>query len=66
MSERGLDFTVMSYNILAQNLLEDNRYLYTDCDEYILRWKYRKRQLMAELKHHRPDVSYIIQYHRFR
>lgn len=54
--QQGLEFTVMSYNVLAQNLLRDNMYLYTDCDYDVLEWKYRKEQLLAELKHHKPDV----------
>ena len=33
-------------------------YLYTDCDYHLLRWSYRKHQLLAELKHHTPDVGY--------
>ena len=58
-SQQGFDFRVMSYNVLAQRLLEDNSYLYRDCDNNVLKWKNRKRGLMAELRYHRPDVCML-------
>lgn len=47
----------MSYNILAQNLLEDNPYLYTTCEDDFLDWEYRQQKLLCEIKRHYPDVS---------
>lgn len=53
---RGFEFTVMSYNVLAQNLLEDNFGLYTNCLPEALEWENRRRLLMKELKYHSPDI----------
>jgi mRNA deadenylase 3'-5' endonuclease subunit Ccr4 len=56
---RGIEFTVMSYNILAQNLLENNYNLYYNSPHEVLDWRYRKKQLMRELIYHSPDVIYL-------
>ncbi|XP_045168084.2 protein angel homolog 2-like isoform X2 [Mercenaria mercenaria] len=53
---RGFEFTVMSYNVLAQNLLEDNYNMYYNSPHKVLDWKYRKKQLLKELRYHSPDV----------
>lgn len=50
------DFSVMSYNILSQQLLEDNAYLYRHCDPDVLPWEYRLHNLLAEIQHHNADV----------
>lgn len=47
----------MSYNILSQELLQDNRYLYGHCDPAHLSWDYRLPNLLAELQHLDADVS---------
>ncbi|XP_033736218.1 protein angel homolog 2-like isoform X2 [Pecten maximus] len=52
----GTDFTVMSYNVLAQNLLHDNMYLYLNSEEKHLQWDYRKHILLREIKEHLPDI----------
>lgn len=52
-----LQFTIATYNVLAQNLLEDNRYLYRHCEKEWLMWPYRQEHLLAELIFHQPDVS---------
>ncbi|KAL5008141.1 hypothetical protein ScPMuIL_013722 [Solemya velum] len=54
--EPGFNFTVMSYNILAQNLLEDNSYLYENCDDDFLNWEYRQQKLLGEISRFRPDI----------
>lgn len=51
----GLVFTVMSYNVLAQGLLEDNPYLYQHCHEDVLQWTLRRKNLLAELKEINAD-----------
>lgn len=51
------DFTVMSYNILAQDLLEANQELYTHCPLGVLSWEYRFPNLTQEFKKWEPDAS---------
>lgn len=53
----AFDFSVMSYNILSQELLQDNAYLYRHCDPGILPWNHRLPNLLAEIKQHDADVS---------
>lgn len=52
----GLVFTVLSYNVLAQGLLEDNPYLYHHCHEEVLRWPLRRQNLLTELREANADV----------
>ena len=53
-------FSIATYNVLAQNLLEENSYLYSHCsEERYLEWSYRQQQLLAEITHYEPDVSCI-------
>lgn len=47
----------MSYNILSQELLQDNAYLYRHCDPDVLPWDHRLPNLLAEIKQHDADVS---------
>ncbi|XP_077409553.1 protein angel homolog 2 [Vanacampus margaritifer] len=53
---RAFDFSVMSYNILAQDLLQANAYLYPRCPPAALHWPLRLRNLLAELRHYDADV----------
>lgn len=55
----SMDFTVMSYNILAQDLLEQNQYLYAHCPPEVLQWDYRCSLLLNEIVNWAPDVSQI-------
>uniref|UniRef100_A0A8C9FP56 Angel homolog 2 n=1 Tax=Pavo cristatus TaxID=9049 RepID=A0A8C9FP56_PAVCR len=50
------DFTVMSYNILSQNLLEDNSHLYKHCRQRLLIWTYRFPNILQEIKQLDADV----------
>ncbi|NWW76235.1 ANGE2 protein, partial [Climacteris rufus] len=50
------DFTVMSYNILSQNLLEDNSHLYRHCRQRLLFWTYRFPNILQEIKQLDADV----------
>nr|XP_019966407.1 PREDICTED: protein angel homolog 2 isoform X1 [Paralichthys olivaceus] len=50
------DFSVMSYNILSQELLQDNVYLYRHCDPGVLPWEYRLPNLLAEIQQHDADI----------
>lgn len=56
-SEAKFDFTVMSYNILSQNLLEDNSHLYKHCRQRLLIWTYRFPNILQEIKQLDADVS---------
>ncbi|XP_009870804.1 PREDICTED: protein angel homolog 2 isoform X2 [Apaloderma vittatum] len=55
-SEAKFDFTVMSYNILSQNLLEDNSHLYKHCRQRLLIWTYRFPNILQEIKQLNADV----------
>ncbi|KFV12322.1 Protein angel 1, partial [Tauraco erythrolophus] len=50
------EFRVMSYNILAQDLVEQGLDLYLHCHPDILNWNYRCPNLLQEIQHWDPDV----------
>ncbi|NWU76991.1 ANGE1 protein, partial [Onychorhynchus coronatus] len=50
------EFRVMSYNILAQDLVEQGIDLYVHCHPDILNWNYRLPNLLQEIQHWDPDV----------
>ncbi|XP_071602010.1 protein angel homolog 1 isoform X2 [Heliangelus exortis] len=50
------EFRVMSYNILAQDLVEQGLDLYVHCHPDILNWNYRFPNLLQEIQHWDPDV----------
>lgn len=52
----AFDFSVMSYNILSQELLHDNAYLYRHCDPGVLDWKHRLPNLLSEIRQHDADI----------
>ncbi|CAI9729609.1 Hypothetical predicted protein [Octopus vulgaris] len=52
----GFEFSIMSYNILAQDLLEYHKYLYTYCKSKILSWEYRRWCLLKEIDTLSPDI----------
>ncbi|XP_024861537.1 protein angel homolog 1 isoform X2 [Kryptolebias marmoratus] len=52
----SMDFTVMSYNILAQDLLELNEHLYIHCPLEVLDWNYRCSLLLKEINNWTPDI----------
>lgn len=49
-------FTLASYNVLSQNLLDNNKRLYKICQPRFLTWTYRKAALKKELSYYQPDV----------
>lgn len=55
-SQAVFDFTVMSYNILAQDLLEAHPNLYTHCPLEVLQWDYRLHNLVQEFQKWEPDI----------
>ncbi|NP_001089542.1 angel homolog 2 S homeolog [Xenopus laevis] len=52
----NFDFTVLSYNILSQDLLEDNSHLYSHCRRPILIWSYRLPNILKELADMNADI----------
>lgn len=58
--EPVFEFTFMSYNILAQDLLEGNPELYIHCSEKVLVWSTRLKGIIVEIQTWRPDVSRML------
>ncbi len=52
-------FSVMCYNILAQDLVEANQQLYTHCPLEVLDWSYRCSLLLEEILKWAPDVRFF-------
>lgn len=50
------DFAVLSYNILSQDLVDQNQHLYQHCAPPILRWDYRWPNILQELQHWEADI----------
>lgn len=48
----------MSYNILADDLLQTNPDLYAHCPQEVLDWNYRCMRLLVEIQKWAPDVSH--------
>ncbi|XP_068436564.1 protein angel homolog 1 isoform X2 [Clinocottus analis] len=55
-TKASMDFTVMSYNILAQDLLEANPELYTHCPLEVLDWSCRCSLILEEVQKWEPDI----------
>ena len=55
----GFDFTVLSYNVLSDDLLWQNKSLYHGCPEWVLGWQYRKKSLLKEIITYNADVSIL-------
>lgn len=58
-TKASMDFTVMSYNILADDLLKANPELYTHCPLEVLDWSYRWILVLEEILKWEPDVSHM-------
>lgn len=52
----GLAFSVLSYNILSQRLLEMHSYLYNHHDNQSLNWNRRFYNLVGEILYNKPDI----------
>lgn len=57
MTSACMDFTVMSYNILAEDLLQANLDLYAHCPWEVFDWNYRCMRILEEIEKWEPDVS---------
>lgn len=53
---QGMPFTLLSYNILAQNLLEAHPYLYRHHDGRALPWNHRNYRLVQEILSINPQI----------
>ncbi|XP_061600309.1 protein angel homolog 1 [Cololabis saira] len=62
-AKASMDFSVMSYNILAQDLLELNQQLYVHCPLEVLDWDYRCALLLAEMEKWAPDILCLQEVH---
>jgi mRNA deadenylase 3'-5' endonuclease subunit Ccr4 len=51
-----LIFTVMSYNVLSQDLLQSHQYLYHKHKARALKWKRRSHVLYSEIQEANADV----------
>lgn len=51
-----LQFKVLSYNVLAQALLESHAYLYEACCQEVLQWDVRATHLYNEITNLSPDI----------
>ncbi|KAG1655537.1 Protein angel 2 [Nymphon striatum] len=49
-------FTVMTYNVLAQNLLSTNSHLYSHCLDSILSWEHRSSAILHEITGYQPQI----------
>ncbi|CAH2103446.1 unnamed protein product [Euphydryas editha] len=52
----GFRFKVLSYNVLAQYLLECHPYLYTECSPQNLKWNIRAARIYDEIQSISPDI----------
>ncbi|CAI6361461.1 unnamed protein product [Macrosiphum euphorbiae] len=53
---KSFHFSLLSYNILAQELLEKNAFLYDWSDDRVLNWDYRRQLLLNEIKQFNADI----------
>ncbi|CAK1588017.1 unnamed protein product [Parnassius mnemosyne] len=53
---KSFKFKIVSYNVLAQYLLECHPYLYTQCSPRDLKWKVRAARLYDEIVNLQPDI----------
>jgi hypothetical protein len=54
--KESLTFTILNYNILAAELLEQHKYLYKHCDERALDWGKRAKRIMREVTDTAADI----------
>lgn len=57
---KSVQFTIVSYNVLADSLLQSHPTLYDDCEEWVLHWEYRKKNLLKEILFYDADVRIFI------
>jgi len=55
-SPRAFRFTFVTYNILSQNILENNKDIYDASPPEVLQWDHRKHNLLKEIMHFKADI----------
>lgn len=55
-SQHSVNFTVLSYNVLAQHLLEEHTYLYRKVEPEALTWDKRGERILREVTDTQADV----------
>ena len=50
------EFSVMSYNILAQNLIQENFNLYSKINRQNLTWEYRFKKILGDIHRYQPSI----------
>jgi len=60
MVKHSTQLSVVSYNLLAQDLLEKNMHLYTQCSPDQLKWDFRKNNLLDDLTQSSADVGVVL------
>ncbi|XP_022899951.2 protein angel isoform X1 [Onthophagus taurus] len=55
-TESGVVFTIISYNVLAQDLLMEHPELYNGNDQNALQWDFRYKNLYQEIKEKNGDI----------
>lgn len=53
---QNFDFTVISYNVLADGLLHSHSHLYVGVEHWMKEWEYRRRNLLQEILYYNADV----------
>ncbi|XP_025204495.1 protein angel homolog 2 isoform X1 [Melanaphis sacchari] len=53
---KTFNFSLLSYNVLAQDLIEKNAFLYDWSDRKVLEWNYRRHLLLNEIKQFNADI----------
>lgn len=56
--ESATTVSVLSYNLLAQDLIRKNLYLYSDAVPELLEWDFRKTNLLKDLTESDADVGH--------
>ena len=56
--ESATTVSVLSYNLLAQDLIRKNRYLYSNAVPELLEWDFRKTNLLKDLTESDADVRF--------
>lgn len=59
---KSFDFSLLSYNVLAQELFDKNPILYDWSDKSVLNWDYRRKLMFDEIKQFNADVSIIVNF----
>lgn len=58
--KRSTHLSVVSYNLLAQDLIEKNLHLYQQCSSEHLKWEFRKHNLINDLTESSADVCIYV------